>query len=240
VHQEDDTTVIQRGTDVQFIRELARRNGFEFYFETDKDSGEIQAFFRAPQLDGTPQADLAIQFGEKSNLRSFSVRVQGQRPTTARTAQLDIASASLNTADSSDTQYTKLGATDDNALITGPAGAAAPNAVPEILVLGAPTSDSTELQTTAQAVRDEAAWFLTATGEINCDAYQAVLRPHRLVLIKGAGTQYSGKYYVTRVVHELKTGGEYNQVFEARRNARDLDGSEQFGGGGLGLPIPGF
>jgi len=41
-------------------------------------------------------------------------------------------------------------------------------------------------------------------------------------------------------VHDLKTGGEYTQNFEARRNARDLDGSEQFGGGGLGLPIPGL
>jgi hypothetical protein len=153
---------------------------------------------------------------------------------------MDIASASPNTADASSTLFTKLGDTDDNTLITDPAGTAASNAAPTILVLGAPSSDPTELQTTVQAVRDEAAWFIVAGGEINSDAYQAVLRPHRLVLVKGAGTQYSGKYYVTRVVHELKTGGVYNQSFEARRNARDLDGSEQFGGGGLGLPIPGI
>jgi len=109
-----------------------------------------------------------------------------------------------------------------------------------MLALGPPTSDSTELQVIAQAVRDEAGWFITATGEINSDAYQTVLRPHRLVLVKGAGKEYSGKYYVTRVVHELKGDGSYTQRFEARRNARDLDGSEQFGGSGLGLPIPGI
>jgi hypothetical protein len=238
VHQQDDTTIIQRGTDIQFMRELARRNGLEFYFETDKDSGDVQAFFRAPALQGTPQQDLAIQFGEKSNLRSFSVRLEGQRPTIVQTGQMDIAAGSPNSGQASDTQFTKLGGTDDNTLITGPATAAA--AAPRILALGSPSSDPTELQTTAQAVRDEAAWFLTANGEINSDAYGAVLRPHRLVLVKGAGTQYSGKYYVTRVVHEIKTGGVYNQTFEARRNARDLDGSEQFGGGGLGLPIPGL
>jgi phage protein D len=109
-----------------------------------------------------------------------------------------------------------------------------------MLVLGTPTSDTTEMQTLAQAVRDEAAWLITATGEIDSDAYQSVLRPHRLVLVKGAGKPYSGKYYITRVVHELKHDGSYRQKFEARRNARDLDGSEQFGGGGSALPIPGI
>ena len=58
-HQEEDYTVAQRATDLQFLRDLARRNGLEFYFESD-DSGKVTAYFRAPQLDGTPQADLAI------------------------------------------------------------------------------------------------------------------------------------------------------------------------------------
>ena len=240
VHQEDDTVVMQRATDIQFIRELARRNGVEFYFETDRDTGEIQAFFRALDLGGTPQPDLLVQFGEKSNLRNFSVRVEGQRPTTVQTAQMDIASAAPNTGEASDTQFTKLGSTDDNTLIADATAKAAPEETPEILVLGAPSSDPTELQTTAQAVRDEAAWFIRAGGEINSDAYGTVLRPHRLVLVNGAGNQYNGKYYVTRVVHQLKTGGEYAQTFEARRNARDLEGTEQFGSSGLGLPNPGF
>jgi phage protein D len=240
VHQENDTVVMQRGTDIQFVRELARRNGVEFYFETDQDTGAVQAFFRAPDLDAAPQPDLAVQFGEQSNLRTFAVRLEGQRPTTARSVQMDIASATPNEAEATETLFTKLGDTGDDALITAPAAAAAPNATPQILVLGAPSSDPTELQTVTQAVRDEAAWFLQASGEINSDAYGAVLRPHRVVLLKGAGSQYSGKYYVTRVVHQLKTGGAYSQSFEARRNARDLDQTEQFGTGGLGAPIPGL
>jgi len=58
--------------------------------------------------------------------------------------------------------------------------------------------------------------------------------------VKGAGKTYSGKYYVTKVVHEVNHEGDYVQRFEARRNARDLDGSEQFGGSGLALSIPGI
>lgn len=242
VHQENDTTILQRGTDIQFVRDLAQRNGLEFYFKTGDKSGSITGYFQAPQLDGTPQADLAIHFGDNSNLRNFSAHVSAHRPLSVKTVQMDIKANSPNQAQVSDSQLTKLGAKDANTLIGGPLGSLVTpkDAAAQMLVQGPPTSDSTELNTLAQAVRDEAAWFIAATGEINSDAYQAVLRPHQLVLVKGAGKGYSGKYYVTRVVHEMKGDGSYTQKFEARRNARDLDGSEQFGGGGGGLPIPGI
>jgi len=240
VHQQDTTTVVQRGTDLQFVRALARRNGFEFYFETDKASEQVTAFFRPPQLDDTPQPDLAIQFGEDSNLRSFSARLSGQRPLNVKAAQVDVQANSANTGQAGDTQLTRLGASDLNTLVGGPLGSlVTPRAaLAQMLVLGPPTSDPAELQTLAQAVRDEAGWFISASGEINSDAYGAVLRPHRLVLVKGAGTPYSGKYYVTSVFHELTSDGGYVQRFEARRNARDVDGSQQFGGAGLVLPLP--
>jgi len=242
VHQENDTTIIQRGSDIQFVRDLAERNGLEFYFENDKDSGTITAYFQAPQLDGTPQPDLAIQFGDESNLRSFSARLSGLRPLNVKVMQIDVQANDANSAQVSDTQLTKLGDKDLNTLVGGPLDSLVTpkDAQAEMLLLGPPTSDSTELHTIAQAVRDEAGWFISASGEINSDAYQTVLRPHRLVLVKGAGRQYSGKYYVTNVTHELKGDGSYNQKFEARRNARDLDGSEQFGGSGLGISLPGL
>jgi phage protein D len=239
VHQESDTTIAQRGTDIQFVRERAALNGLEFYFETDKDSGQITGFFREPQLDGTPQADLNIQFGDQSNLRNFSARLVGHRPLNVKIEQMDVKANSTNTGQASDTQLNKIGATDANLLIGGALGSllTPQDAQAQMLVMGPPTGDATELQTIAQAVRDEASWFITAEGEINSDAYQAVLRPRRLVLVKGAGKPFSGKYYVTRVIHELKGDGTYTQRFHARRNARDVDGSEKFGGSGLGLPI---
>jgi phage protein D len=232
VHQESDTTVTQRGTDIRFVRDLAHRNGFEFYFEPGV-SGDVTAFFRAPQLGGVAQPDLAIQFGASGNLHRFSARLTGQRPLTVSTQQLDVKSNSTNSAKAETMQLTALGARDVNALVRGqlnglvkPKGADA-----QMLVLGSPTSDSTELRTLAQAVRDEAAWFITASGEVNTDAYQNVLRPRKLVLVKGAGRQYSGRYYVTRVVHEITMEGLYVQRFEARRNARDLQGGEPFSSG---------
>ena len=241
VHQENDTTMVQRGTDIQFVRDLALRNGMEFYFETDKTSGDVVAYFQAPQLTDTPQADLAVQFGDSSNLSQFSARLDGQRPLSVKTQQIDVKAGSANPAQVGDSQLSKLGDKDANTLIGDPLGSLVTpqDTQAQMLLLATPTSDATELQTIAQAVRVEAGWFITATGEVNSDAYQAVLRPHRTVLVKGAGKPYSGKYYVTKVTHELKAEGTYTQKFEARRNARDVDGSEQFGSSSLALAIPG-
>jgi phage protein D len=240
-HQESDTTIMQRGSDIQFVRTLAQRNGMEFYFETDANSGDVTAFFRPPQLDGEPQPDLAIQFGDASNLRSFAARLAGQRPLHVKVQQVDVKANSANTAQAGNLGRIKLGANDLSELESSTLeGLANPqDAVAQMLLLGPPTSDATELQTLAQAVRDDAGWCIVAQGEINSDAYQAVLRPRRLVLVKGAGKAYSGKYYVTRVVHEITGDGAYTQNFEAVRNARGLDGSESFGGTGLPVSIPG-
>ncbi len=240
-HQENDTTITQRGADIQFVRTLAQRNGMEFYFETDASSGNVTAFFQPPQLDGEPQADLAIQFGDASNLRSFSARLSGQRPLNVKVQQVDVKSNSANTAQAGALKRIKLGENDLGNLEAGTLDrlASPQDAVAQMLLLGPPTSDATELQTLAQSVRDEAGWCLFAQGEINSDAYQAVLRPRRLVLVKGAGKAYSGKYYVTRVVHELTGDGDYTQRFEAVRNARDLDGSESFGERNPALSIAG-
>jgi phage protein D len=237
--QANDTTIVQRGTDIQFVRQIAQRNGLEFYFETDKDSSEVKGYCRAPQLQGTPQPDLAIQFGEESNLRSFSARLDGIRPLNVKVRQVDVKGNAANTGQASSTQLDLLGGNPSEGLVGGQlASVVSPaEASAQMRLLGTPASDSTEQQTIAQAVRDEAAWFITATGEINSEAYGSVLRPRRLVQVKGAGTQYSGKYYVTRVRHQIGNDGSYTQTFDARRNARDLDGSEQFGGSDLGLPF---
>jgi phage protein D len=242
VHQENDTTIVQRAPDLQFARALGQRNGQELYFEVDPDTDEVFGSSRAPGLDGTPQPDLAIRFGADSNLKSFTVHQGVQRPLNVRAEQIDVKANSANSATAGDTNLRLLGGSDLDALVDGPASSlVSPRDAPaQMLVLGPPTSDQTELQTIAQAVRDEAGWFITASGEVNTEAYGAVLRPRRLVQVKGAGNAHSGRYYVTRVVHELKGEGVYIQQFTARRNARDLDGTEQFGGSGFALPFPGL
>src|SRR5262249_1735080 len=149
----------------------------EFYFEPDPSSGDAVAYFQPPRVTEPTLPDLAIQFGDQSNLRTFSARLNGQLPLSVKTRQVDVRAGTPNDAVASDTQLQKLGASDGNTLI----GAALDQLVTpqdaqaQMLLLATPTSDATELQTLAQAVRDQAAWIITAKGEVNTDAYQAVL-----------------------------------------------------------------
>jgi hypothetical protein len=233
VRQDTETLMIQRTNDAQFVRSLARRNGYEFYFRKDPSSGDINCTFGPPNLSGTPQPDLSIQFGEDTNLMSFEAVMTGLRPLAIDTQQVDAHAKQANDGNAGSIQLASLGQNDLDTLISSKLDALITplQAQAQMLLVAQPTDDATELQTVAQAVRDEAGWFIEATGEINSNAYGQVLRAGGLVLLKGAGQQYSGKYYVTRVTHLIKSGGSYVQRFEARRNALEVDGSEQFAGG---------
>jgi phage protein D len=242
VHTDDETTIVQRGSDAQFIRGLARRNGYEFYFRKDADSGDVGCYFGPPRLGGSPQPDLAVQFGDDSNLSYFEVEMSGLRPLAVNVQQVDPHDQTASSGDASQSDLDSLGASGLSDLISDKLNALITPAQQQgqMLLLAQPTADQSELDAVAQAVRDQADWFIKARGEINGAAYGAVLRAGRLVIVKGAGAQFSGKYYVTRVRHVLKNDGSYKQAFDARRNARDLGGSEQFGGGlasSLGVPF---
>jgi len=46
--------------------------------------------------------------------------------------------------------------------------------------------------------------------------------------VRGVGRQFSGRYYVERVLHQIGGDGSYTQKFTLRRNATGLTGRENF------------
>lgn len=226
---ESEHVAVQRGSDLRYVQHLAERNGFEFSFETDAVTG-VRAYFRAPQLGGSPQPDLAVQMGDDSNLDRFTVALDAQRPASVSVTQLDASDAKVRTTDAQSLKWKVLGAKQLGALTSALGTMAMPGGgQSRMLALGSPTADASRQTAFAQGVRNRAGWFLTASGEVNAEAYGAVLRPRRPVLVRGAGKTFSGAYYVTRVTHEIAGAGSYAQKFEAVRNATDVTGSEKFG-----------
>ncbi len=57
-------TTIQRGTDIRFLRRLARRSGFDCYVQPEPLSGLDVGHFHKRQLTGVPQAVLSVEFGD--------------------------------------------------------------------------------------------------------------------------------------------------------------------------------
>jgi phage protein D len=216
-HDEDDHTEMQRGTDIQFLQSLAQRNGYECYVELNPESGKVEGHFHSPRLQTTPQGVLSVNMGDATNVNSFHASFDMLQPTTARASNVNL--------DSHEEQSTNSDSSEDRSL--GSTSTVPTDNPRQVLLSGTGLPDTGELQTAAQAEVDRSAFAITAEGEVNTVAYGDVLRAKRPVLVRGAGQQFSGLYYVQRVTHTF-TGDGYTQHFSLRRNALGLTHQEDF------------
>lgn len=217
VHDEAVSTILQRETDIKFLKRLAFRNGFECYVEG------ATGYFQAPPVDTPPQPVLAAHFGAETTLDRISLAVNALAPAAVTLFQVDPLNKEVleTTADSS--RQTILGAVKANDLL-------APGMAPgQVYVDVNATTGLPEMTALGQELFHQAAWFVTAEGEINANQYGHVLKPRRPVTIKGIGETYSGVYYVAHVTHTFIPDG-YSQFFRAKRNALMPTGTEDFSG----------
>lgn len=215
--QEVDYTTIQRGTDIQFLQRLARRNGYECYVEINPSTGRLEGHFHPPRLDQRPQGVLSVNMGQATNVNSFNARYDMMRPTTARATGLDIETRVGQRAQAQSLALRELGREPS---LNG-------DRPRKVLLSQTGLAETGELQTYAQAVVDRSGWAITADGELNTVAYGGILRAKRPVNARGAGRQFSGAYYVEKVLHTF-SGEGYTQRFTLRRNALGLAGQESF------------
>jgi phage protein D len=216
-YDEDNVTTIQRGTDMQFLRQLARRNGCEAFVELNEQSGQLEGHFHRPRVEETPQGTLSINLGAETNVDLFSARHEMLRPATA-----------AGNALASDNHEPQNGEAQDSSVRTLGRGTTQPADRPRRVLLSQTGSTSAaELQSYAQSVVDDAAFAIRAEGELNTVSYGGLLRAKRSVNVRGAGGQLSGVYYVEKVLHTFGSEG-YTQKFFLRRNALGLQGGENF------------
>jgi phage protein D len=214
---EVDYLPIQRGTDIQFLQQLATRNGYECYVEVGARDGRVMGHFHKPRLEQTPQGVLSINMGEATNINSFKATYDMLGPTTVEVTGLDIASHTEQPAQAQESALAGL----------GKATALKEDRPRRVLLSQMGLAETGELQTYAQAVVDQSSWAITAEGELNTVAYGGILHAKRPVNVRGAGRQFSGTYYVEKVLHIFTPDG-YVQRFTLRRNALGLTQRESF------------
>lgn len=219
IHDEVLSTIIQRESDIKFLKRLARRNGYECFVQNST------GYFRQPVLNESPQKVLAAHFGNETNLSFFQAGLNALRPTIVEMSQLDSMTKEIRSVTIDNMEQNQLGQTLSSELI--PSGVEPTG----LYVKHALTTSQQEMKVLCQALYDEAEWLLEGEGEIISSLYQDVLRARRLVTIKGVGRTYSGTYYVTNVRHSFTQDG-YTQHFKVRKNALSPDGTEDFGSSG--------
>lgn len=226
VRQESDAATIQRGSDIQHLRRLAERNGYECFVEAGQ-GGQTTAHFHSPKLDTEAQGTLNVNLGTATNVDEFKARNDMLRPTTAQARGLEVSTQEAPATDVTDVAATRLGS----------AATVAADRPRRVLLSGTGLSAGGELQTLAQAVVDRSAWAIVADGTLNSAVFGRALRAKRPVLVRGAGTELSGTYYVERVLHTFDAGG-WTQRFRLRRNASGVTRQERFSENGAASPQP--
>jgi hypothetical protein len=188
-HYEDKHTLVQRESDLSIIRRLARRNGYHFWIDCD-ETGVETAHFRSPALDGEPPVSLTIN-ADQPDIFSLDIVWDIERPTSVVSAQLDLNAIDQLDGEQEGSPLTVLG-TRDLRSIAGDIRS---------IHLQAPADDSGDLQYRSRGLLIDASWFLQATCETSLHMQGKIVQAHSLVEIFGAGSRYSGRYYVAGVRH---------------------------------------
>ena len=205
-HPEDKHTLIQRGTDLQFVRKLARRNGYKFWIAYDEEGKETPHFDR-PDLDSDPVAELIIN-RQDYNINSLQISWDSHRPSVAQGLQLDFADKSNIEGSVTEAPHTLLGSTSQQDF--------ASDAV--TIDLSAPVDDSGELNARLEAAMIEANFFVNASCQTSMQQLGKSVRAGTLVTVTGAGTQHSGTYLVAAVKHMIDESAHTMDI-ELIRNA---------------------
>jgi phage protein D len=206
-HTESGHSLMQRGTDIQFLRRLARRNGKLCRVACTSTPGEYTGYFARASTDGDPVATLALNDSTAATVSALDFEWDVTRPSAVKAGQalFDGSEADADTADSG------LAPLDQRSLADF-AGR------PVTVMLTTPVDDAGELSLRAQALLREAGWFVRCEGEVDAGRVKTVLRAGTVVQIDGAGTLNSGKYFVWSVRHTF-TPEAHKMRFVLMRNA---------------------
>ncbi len=202
-----DKIPAQKGTDLQYIRELAEDVGYVFYIEPGPVAGTNIAYFGPEIKIGIPQPALNVDMDALTNIESLNFSFD---PTKGVLPIVFI----------------------QNQLTRVPIPIPIPNInplQPPLGVLPTPIANLKIMKETAKlnpmqaisrglAEAKKSQDSVSATGSLDVLRYGRVLKARGLVGVRGAGVAYDGLYYVQSVKSSLKRG-EFKQNFTLTRNA---------------------
>lgn len=202
--------VVQRGTNMQLLRELARRHGMFVYVKPGDAPGQSIGVFQRPKLTPGDLPEILL-LGPDRNIGKFSAEFDALKPMTAQGGSVTLADVSPQTSRADSASLDPLNGDAVHDVLTERAGT----------LLLRTREEVADLDGATQAAVDESAWAYSASVELDADSYGGVVMPYQVVRVVGVGGYLSGDYLVSRVTH-LITDASYKQQVALRRNARSV------------------
>lgn len=180
--------LVQRGTDLAFVRRLARRNGCWFWISVNALGLEV-ANFKAPPVSTAAVTTLSLHL-EHSAFDELDLEWDADRPTSVTAAGLGV--DDLETIDASvESSSVSPMASQGLASINGGRSA----------LSVAPGDDAASLTGPAQALLTDAGFFVRAMGTTTHSRVGRALHAHEVVRLDGLGRRHSGNWLVAQVRH---------------------------------------
>ncbi len=208
-HLPEGHTLLQRATDLQFLRGLARRGGKLLRVACTDTPGVRTGYFVSPAVAGQPVATISLTDPDRWTVETLDFDWDVMRPTESTASQVDTTQASATGTVVTEAS-SGLKQLDERSYPTYLGRSST-------LLLTAP-ADVAELGQRTQAVLAESGFFARCTGEADVDRIGAVLRVGNVVTIAGAGNIQSGNWLVWNVRHRFSLDG-WTMGFTLVRNA---------------------
>lgn len=213
-----DTTTTQRIYDAAFLFELAYANNLDLFIQPDPITGMDVGHLHRPYTFVPHQGVLSIDFGIQSNLTQFTVANDMLSPTGVMGLMVDPVTRAPRPSFGLMSAELPMGMEPTLFRIFPP---------PVEQQFGDGAANPTEAQLRAMARASATSRAILAQGEVDGIKLARPLRVGLPVLVRGAGRQNSGLYYVDQVSHHISRD-DYRQSFTAWRNAVGLTGAEVF------------
>jgi hypothetical protein len=192
-HSEDGATLMQRASDAQFLRALARRGGKLFRVFCTDTPGQRTGYFGMPDLTASPAVTLVLNDSSAANVATLDIAFDVMRPSSVNAFQALFSDAAADGSGAGGTvSDSGLPAMDDQGL----AALAGSNAVTALLT--ATAADAGTVTQRASALLREAGWFARCEGSTNADLLGSILRVGSVAAVNAAGAIHSGNYLVWR------------------------------------------
>jgi hypothetical protein len=224
-HSSDGHSLMQRATDAQFLRVLARRNGKLFRVYCTDTPGQRTGSFAKPNLGGDPATILTLNDADAATIGSVDISWDVMRPTSVKAMQKLFTDNNEDGA-GGDTTDSGLDPLESQTL-------AAFTGTTVSSLLTSTVDDGEELTLRSESLLREAGWFVRCEGTADVARLGSVLRAGTVARLDSAGSLHSGKYFVWSVRHSIKAES-HTMNFVLMRNAVGSPAGAGLLPGGLG------
>lgn len=201
-----DRIPTQQGKDLAYIRMLAERVGYVFYLEPGPAVGTSVAYWGPEIKVGPPQRALSLDMDAHTNVEDLSFDYDSERATLP-----------IVVIHNPETKVPIPIPVPPITPLNPPLGAVPP--IPKRIERFTESAKYSPVQAAliglAKAARSNN--VARARGRLDVRRYGHLLRPRRLVGVRGAGPAFDGLWFVERVASDLRRGA-LTQSFELTRN----------------------